>query len=95
MNVVARVLISLPDEFLAEVDALAQSEHRSRSELIREALRLYMAGSQHPRPSRAAGSPSSEALAALEQIQRMRRDLQVTEHPQAEAWLRSRRERHG
>jgi len=36
----ARVLISLPEEFLEEVDRLAREEKRSRSELIREGLRL-------------------------------------------------------
>jgi metal-responsive CopG/Arc/MetJ family transcriptional regulator len=39
---VMKVMVSFPDEFLAEVDRLAQEEHRSRSELLREALRLYM-----------------------------------------------------
>lgn len=37
-----RVLISIPDEFLSEIDGIANSEHRTRSDLIREALRLYM-----------------------------------------------------
>ena len=37
-----RVLISIPDAFLSEIDDIASSEHRSRSDLIREALRLYM-----------------------------------------------------
>lgn len=37
-----RILISLPDEFLTEVDGIADDEHRSRSDLIREALRSYM-----------------------------------------------------
>ena len=37
-----KVMLSIPEEFLAEVDELAQKEHRSRSELIREALRLYL-----------------------------------------------------
>ena len=38
----ARVLLSLPDEFLNKVDKIAGSEQRTRSELIREALRSYM-----------------------------------------------------
>ena len=38
----AKVLISMKDEFLGEIDKLAGNEHCSRSELIREALRLYM-----------------------------------------------------
>lgn len=38
----ARVLISMPERFLDEIDNIANSENRSRSELIREALRTYM-----------------------------------------------------
>ncbi len=37
-----KVMFSLPKEFLAEIDRLARQEHRTRSELIREALRLYL-----------------------------------------------------
>lgn len=38
----ARVLISVPDDFLSKVDKIATNENRTRSELIREAMRLYM-----------------------------------------------------
>jgi len=38
----ARVLISMPDEFLSMIDHIADTEQRSRSELIREALRTYI-----------------------------------------------------
>ena len=38
----ARVLISMPDEFLSMIDHIADNEQRSRSELIREALRTYI-----------------------------------------------------
>ena len=38
----ARVLISMSPEFLDKVDSLANSEQRTRSEYIREALRNYM-----------------------------------------------------
>ncbi len=38
----ARILISMPDEFLSKVDSVADGEQRSRSELIREALRSYI-----------------------------------------------------
>ena len=37
-----KVLVSLPNKFLEEVDRVAAEEHRSRSELIREALRAYL-----------------------------------------------------
>lgn len=38
----ARVLISMPEEFLSRIDEVADNEQRSRSELIREALRTYI-----------------------------------------------------
>ena len=38
----ARVLISMPEDFLNRIDELAEGENRSRSELIREALRTYI-----------------------------------------------------
>lgn len=37
-----RVLISIPERFLEEIDQIAEDEQRSRSELIREALRNYI-----------------------------------------------------
>ena len=38
----ARVLISMPEKFLNEIDTVADNENRTRSELIRDALRTYM-----------------------------------------------------
>lgn len=38
----AKVLISMPDEFLGQIDNFAGTEQRTRSELIREALRTYI-----------------------------------------------------
>lgn len=38
----ARVLISMPEEFLTKIDKVADEENRTRSELIREALRTYI-----------------------------------------------------
>ncbi|MBQ2983757.1 MAG: ribbon-helix-helix protein, CopG family [Candidatus Gastranaerophilales bacterium] len=38
----ARILISMKDTFLKSIDEMAQKEQRTRSELIREALRSYM-----------------------------------------------------
>lgn len=37
-----RVLMSLPEEMLEEVDQVARDEFRSRSEVIRDALRDYL-----------------------------------------------------
>lgn len=38
----AKVLLSIPDRFLNQIDEVANVEQRTRSELIREALRTYM-----------------------------------------------------
>jgi CopG family transcriptional regulator / antitoxin EndoAI len=57
----ARVLISMKDEFLERIDEVAEVEHRSRSELIREALRVYIT-------RRASGSVSPANAAAAQQI---------------------------
>lgn len=40
---VKRIMISLPESLLAEVDGLATLEKRNRSEFIREAMKLYIA----------------------------------------------------
>jgi metal-responsive CopG/Arc/MetJ family transcriptional regulator len=37
-----KVMISIPQAFLEEVDRAAREEHRSRSEFFREAARLYL-----------------------------------------------------
>lgn len=41
-----KILVSLPEKFLEDVDRLAAEEQRSRSELIREALRAYLEARQ-------------------------------------------------
>ncbi len=38
----AKILITMPDDFLNKVDGLALTEQKSRSQLIREALKTYM-----------------------------------------------------
>ncbi len=52
----ARVLISMPERFLEEIDGLADAENRSRSELIREALRTYMYRNQVRNTHKAANN---------------------------------------
>lgn len=37
-----KVLVALPPGLLEQVDFVAQVEHRTRSDLIREALRRYL-----------------------------------------------------
>lgn len=38
--------LAIPEDLLKEVDIVAQDEYRSRSELLREALRRYVLRSQ-------------------------------------------------
>ncbi len=38
----AKIMISIPDEMLSELDQTAKEDHRSRSEFIREAVRLFL-----------------------------------------------------
>ena len=44
MRTVKTVSITLPPELLGKAQELAQREHRTMSELFREALRRYMVG---------------------------------------------------
>jgi Arc/MetJ-type ribon-helix-helix transcriptional regulator len=41
----ARFMVSMPDEMIRELDQKARAEHRSRSELLREAVRRELAAS--------------------------------------------------
>lgn len=54
----ARILISMPDEFLDRVDGLANEEQRTRSELVREALRSYLKRSKIANPQKALDNAS-------------------------------------
>ena len=58
----ARVLISMKEEFLKQVDEVADDEQRSRSELIREALRMYI------RRSKVVNTPQQVMPQGLEQL---------------------------
>ena len=59
----ARVLISMPERFLDEIDSVAENENRARSELIREALRTYMYRNQVRNTQRA--TKNAEILETL------------------------------
>lgn len=59
----AKVMISLSDEFLKKVDRTARSQGRSRSELIREALRAVVGGKNSRTRS------WKEALAPLRELE--------------------------
>jgi len=55
----ARILLSMPDKFLESIDKLADIEQRTRSELVREALRNYI------KKSNAANLKSANANASI------------------------------
>jgi metal-responsive CopG/Arc/MetJ family transcriptional regulator len=61
--VTVKVMVSFPDEFLAEVDRVAREEHRSRSELLREAMRLYIEMRRRVRPG---DDPRVQAAVAVQ-----------------------------
>jgi CopG family transcriptional regulator / antitoxin EndoAI len=57
----AKILISIREELLDRIDELADEEQRTRSELIRQALRLYF--KRHK--SKAATTTQTLATGAL------------------------------
>jgi len=61
-----KVMISLPEEFLREVDRLARDEHRTRSGMVREAISFYM------RESAAAGRRPIDRPEVREALEHMR-----------------------
>ena len=50
----ARILVSMPDKLLESIDKLANIEQRTRSELVREALRTYIKRSNAVKPQQAS-----------------------------------------
>jgi metal-responsive CopG/Arc/MetJ family transcriptional regulator len=46
----AKVLVNFQDDFLQEIDKIAELEHRTRSSLIREALRRYLSQFKNESP---------------------------------------------
>lgn len=60
----AKIMISLPQEFLKKVDRAAKAQGRSRSEMIREALRTMLS---QPRADRASWKAALAPLKELEQ----------------------------
>ena len=59
----ARILVSMSDEFLNTVDGVATNEQRTRSELVREALRGYIKRAKIANPQKATAN--AEILDAL------------------------------
>ena len=49
MNELRKVLITIPDSLLSEVDSVAESMSVSRSRLVRDAMKLYIKESRNNR----------------------------------------------
>ncbi len=58
-----KVLIALPSAMLEYIDFIAQDEHRTRSDLIREALRRYMGAYERARITLAAPATNAPTAA--------------------------------
>ncbi len=59
----AKVLISMREDFLTKIDELAEDEQRTRSELIRQALREYIR-----RKNRTASAQYSKSAELIESL---------------------------
>lgn len=55
-----KVLVALPPGLLEQIDFVAQAEHRTRSDLIREALRRYIETFRRAQPNSRVPGPKSE-----------------------------------
>ncbi|MBI5649295.1 MAG: ribbon-helix-helix protein, CopG family [Chloroflexi bacterium] len=62
----AKVMITMPDEFLKQIDKAAAAEQRSRSELMREAMRAYLANRVSGKRASLLDKPSVRAAIALQ-----------------------------
>lgn len=61
-----KVLVALPGGLLEQVDFVAQVEHRSRSDLIREALRRYIENFKRTQaPKMSVSTVGSQKVALL------------------------------
>jgi len=54
----AKVLVSMSDKFLERINEVADNEQRTRSELIREALRAYIRRSSYANSKKAENQAS-------------------------------------
>lgn len=74
----ARVIITLPDEFLKEIGKEAKKEHRSRSEFMRESLRTYLAKREILFGSNRRKSPKvQKALKIMEEARQISKKSKV------------------
>lgn len=63
-----RVTITLPDDLVAEIDALAEASGRSRSSVIREASAFWVAGAQAQAADTRRRRAVNDTLAFLDEL---------------------------
>ena len=63
-----KVLVAIPERLLEQVDLLADFRSQTRSELIREALRLHLENSQTFAPARPGISLVAHSLPKRESV---------------------------
>jgi predicted transcriptional regulator len=61
--IMARFMISMPDDMLKKLDAAAHKEHRSRSELLREAARRHLNVVGHTEAAQISKSAAKRKIA--------------------------------
>lgn len=64
----AKVNVSLPDELLHDLDALAEELAKSRSGLVQEATARYVAQVREEREARARSERIGQAIARMREI---------------------------
>lgn len=58
----ARIMLTLPDDMLREIDQVARREHRSRSEFLRETVRSYL------RSAKRVNRSNQDAIGIIERL---------------------------
>jgi metal-responsive CopG/Arc/MetJ family transcriptional regulator len=61
-----KILLQLPPSMLSQVDEVAKVEHRTRSDLCREALRRYIDGFRRSQRMPIAATPSDATYIDLQ-----------------------------
>lgn len=64
----SRIIITVPDPLLKEIDREAKQDHRSRAELVRDALRVYLAQRREEQERKAR---AIEAVRLIDEARRL------------------------
>ena len=73
----AKIMISLPDEFLKIIDQAAKREHRRRSEFLREAVRFFLSQKELSEVNLREDPEVRQALRVQDESRRRFRNLKV------------------